>query len=109
MNISRMQCAGCEPKSLAFEGRKKHSTAAKKIATGVAVVGAVAGGTYLVKSGKAKQLLDQITGSEAFKGITKFVGDTARKVGEFFTSIPEKMSNLGERIKNILPTRAPKA
>ncbi len=109
MNISRMQCAGCEPKSLAFEGRKKHSTAAKKIATGVAVVGAVAGGTYLVKSGKAKQLLDQIAASDTFKSVTKFVGDTARKVGEFFTSIPEKLSNLGSKIKDIIPKTTPKA
>lgn len=109
MNISRVQCAGCESKSLAFEGRKKHSSVAKKVAAGAVAVGAVAGGVYAVKSGKAGELINKIANSNTFKSVTKFVGETATKVGEFFKSIPEKLSKVGKRIIDALPSKAPKA
>lgn len=107
MNISRVQCAGCESQSRAFEGKK--AAVAKNIAKGIVAAGVVAGGVYAVKSGKAGELINKIADSNTFKSVTRFVGETAGKVGDFFKSIPEKLSNLGSKIKDILPSKAPKA
>ena len=105
--MSRVRCVGCEARSLTFEGNKYKLAVAKKIATGAAIVGGISGSVYACKSGKAKTFINKIANSNAFKSITKFIKNIAVKVADFFKSIPEKLSNLGSKIRSILPNKPP--